>query len=141
MLVYGAQLCSSLTVTKLTVPVTGLADEGTGLVSGQLSGATGLACSQGGAAYTNWIKVRHLLPASLVPAQRAPCHGAIAQHLPCCPIAGVDKFPRPDAQRGWRQCRGDDGGNAGGQMRLALGYLASAREDHCQVRERVYRNA
>ena len=56
MLVYGAQLCSSLTVTKLTVPVSGLSDPSTGLVAGQLSGLTGLACSQGGAAYTNWVK-------------------------------------------------------------------------------------
>jgi len=56
MLVYAAQLCSSLTVTKLTVPVTDIANPSTGLVAGQLSGATGLACTMGGAAYTNWIK-------------------------------------------------------------------------------------
>lgn len=56
MLVYGAQLCSSLTVTKLTVPVTDISHPSTGLVAGQLSGVTGLACTMGGAAYTNWIK-------------------------------------------------------------------------------------
>ena len=58
MLVYGAQLCSSLTVTKLSIPVTSMADPETGLLSAQLSGATGQACTQGGAAYTNWIKAR-----------------------------------------------------------------------------------
>ena len=60
MLVYGAQLCSSLTVTKLSVPVKSMADPESGLLSAQLSGATGLACTQGGAAYTNWIKAPHL---------------------------------------------------------------------------------
>lgn len=52
--IWGAQLTSNLTVAKLAVGVAGLHE----LETAQLQLRTGAACSQGGAAYTNWLKAR-----------------------------------------------------------------------------------
>ena len=50
--IYAAQLTANLTISELRLPVEGIHD----LVEAQRQGRVGAACSQGGAAYTQWVQ-------------------------------------------------------------------------------------
>lgn len=55
MTLYGAKLTANLTVAALSLPVKGIPD----LPKAQLGGLVGSICSQGGAAYTSWLKSQY----------------------------------------------------------------------------------